>query len=285
MKSVGAAFDSHVSGETTTIATRLLVTRRDGVIVAFTSHPYDIAVGGQVYSSSGGETPTNIESAADLAVDNLEVIAIIDDDALTEEELVAGFYDYAQIEIAEFNYIDPSMGSMILRSGTLGEHAIVRGKVRVELRGVMQPLQQTIGRVYQKRCDADLYDARCQVNTASFIQSGAVIASSTRYTFTTSGLAAADGWFNNAKLKWLTGANSGRSMEVKRSTISSSITTVEFHFAMPFTIVAGDTFEVPAGCDLTRSTCVSKFNNVVNFRGFPDMPTRDAVLEYPDSPG
>lgn len=285
MKSIGGTLDTHISGEVTSIATRLLITRTDGYQIAFTSHPYDISVGGTTYKAVGGETPTNIESSADLAVDNLDVIAIVDDEALQEDELVAGFYDYATIEIAEFNYQDPAMGSIILRTGTLGEHSMVQGKVRVELRGVMQPLQQTIGRVYQKRCDADVYDSRCAVNTASFIQSGAVISSATRYTFTTSGLPNGSGWYNNAKLVWTTGANSGRGMEVKRSTIAASITTVEFHFAMPFTIVAGDTFAVPAGCDLTRSICISKFNNIVNFRGFPDLPTRDAVLEYPDSPG
>jgi len=285
MKNVGAALDTHISGEVTTIANRLLITRTDGVVVAFTSHPFDIRVDGQTYHAVGGETPTNFESASDLSVDNLEVFAIIDSDALTEAELVGGLYDYASIEIAEFNYIDPAMGEVILRGGTLGEHSIASGgRVRIEARGLLQPLQQTIGRVYQKRCDADLYDSRCKVNTASYIQSGTVLTSVSRYGFTSDSLAGDSGWFNNAKLKWLSGVNSGISMEVKRSTIAASVTTVEFHFAMPFTIVAGDTFEVPAGCDLTRSECISKFNNIVNFRGFPDLPTRDAVLEYPDSP-
>jgi uncharacterized phage protein (TIGR02218 family) len=34
----------------------------------------------------------------------------------------------------------------------------------------------------------------------------------------------------------------------------------------------GDTFTVYYGCDHTPGTCQSKFNNLVNFRGFPYVP-------------
>jgi len=284
MRTVTSSYQGHVDGETTAVATLWSITRRDGVEFHFTGHTSDISVGGTEYKALSGETPTNIESSADLAVDNVDIIARLDSEDFTEEELVAGLFDYATIQVEEFSYADPSLGTMILRAGTLGEHAVDRGKVRVELRGVMQPLQQTRGRIFQKRCDADVYDARCQANTATFLQSGTVIASTNRYTLTASGLGAANDWFNNAKLCFTTGANSGICREVKRSTIATSITTLQFHFALPFTIAAGDTFVVPAGCNLTRTDCLSKFNNVANFRGAPDLPTRDAVLAYPDSP-
>ena len=42
--------------------------------------------------------------------------------------------------------------------------------------------------------------------------------------------------------------------------------------AMPQPIAAGDAFTVTAGCDKPFATCHDRFDNVVNFRGFPHIP-------------
>lgn len=350
MKTVSGAFETHIGQETTSVATTYELVRRDGVVLGFTSHDQNLAAGGVEFHATLGDAPSEIKSSADLAVDNLEVMALVDDDRIVEAELLAGLYDFATIEIAEVNHQDLGQGSMILRKGVIGEQTVGRGQVRVELRGVMQVLQQTIGRIHQKRCDADLGDARCKVrlappqwaaatgysvrsardaNTGSVVRpsvfndrhfkctaagtsggsepswnttlggttndNGVVwtaiealtVASSvatvtSRRVFTTAAISRSDGWFDGGVVRWLTGLNAGLEAEVKRWTDASN--TIELHQAMPFAIAASDTFEVTAGCDLLRATCKSKFDNIWNFRGFPDMPTRDAVLAYPDSP-
>jgi hypothetical protein len=38
---------------------------------------------------------------------------------------------------------------------------------------------------------------------------------------------------------------------------------------MPNTMAVGDTFNIIAGCNKLKRTCIDKFNNIVNFRGFP----------------
>ena len=43
-------------------------------------------------------------------------------------------------------------------------------------------------------------------------------------------------------------------------------------YPLPFAPAPGDTFNVAFGCDHTQATCQSKFNNLVNFRGFPYVP-------------
>ena len=42
----------------------------------------------------------------------------------------------------------------------------------------------------------------------------------------------------------------------------------------------GDTFTVTAGCDKRFATCRSKFDNQLNFRGFPHLPGNDAAYGY-----
>jgi len=64
-------------------------------------------------------------------------------------------------------------------------------------------------------------------------------------------------------------------MEVKTSTAAGVITLQQ---AMPFATVIGDTYSMSAGCAKTLDTCRVKFNNVVNFRGFPHVPGMDKMV-------
>ena len=43
-------------------------------------------------------------------------------------------------------------------------------------------------------------------------------------------------------------------------------------------IAVGDSFNIIAGCDKTVSICSERFNNIINFRGFPDIPGTDKLL-------
>lgn len=57
----------------------------------------------------------------------------------------------------------------------------------------------------------------------------------------------------------------------------------ELWLSPPFKVQVGDGYEAMAGCDKYFDTCKNKFNNVVNFRGFPHLPGRDSISKYPDS--
>jgi len=51
------------------------------------------------------------------------------------------------------------------------------------------------------------------------------------------------------------------------------------HEPFPFPVQVGDTFTVVTGCDRLISTCSAKFNNVVNFRGEPNVPGIDKLMQ------
>ncbi len=90
----------------------------------------------------------------------------------------------------------------------------------------------------------------------------------------------ADGWFTAGKLTFTSGANFGLGIEVKTHKNDSGVGLVLWQ-AMPQPIAAGDGFIVTAGCDKRFSTCGNRFNNTVNFRGFPQIPGNDFVVRYP----
>ena len=97
--------------------------------------------------------------------------------------------------------------------------------------------------------------------------------------FTASGLGAyASNWFTGGLITWLSGANDGRTAEVKLHARSGSTVTIELWQQTSEPIAPSDDFRILAGCDKQFATCRAKFNNVPNFRGFPHVPGNDFLL-------
>lgn len=269
MKTLSAALKSHYAKGTTTLATCWKATLLNGTVICATSLDRDIVFDGLTYKAAQGYTISDIESSADLNPDNLEIDGVLASPAITDSDIYSGLWDYAAIEIFEVNYADLSQGKNVLRSGTLGEVRGGRSKFVAEMRGLMQAFTRTIGRIIIKECPADLGDSRCKIDLAPLTKTGAVESvSSNRIISDAARIEAAD-WFTGGKLTFTSGANSGRSMEVKKSTPGQ----LELTHAMFDVIAAGDTYSVYAGCTKRFSEdCVGKFSNGVNFRGFPHLP-------------
>lgn len=103
----------------------------------------------------------------------------------------------------------------------------------------------------------------------------------TTFTATIDEPRAADGWFAGGVLTWESGANTGRAIEVKGWTQASG--RIELFLPMGYAIRVGDAFRIHPGCDKRLDTCVSRFANVLNFRGEPYVPGQDALMSYPDA--
>lgn len=84
-------------------------------------------------------------------------------------------------------------------------------------------------------------------------------------------------YYDGGLLIWETGASAGRPMEVK----TWDGTTIKLFQRVFYPIAVGDRFVIHPGCDKRRETCVSKFNNILNFQGFPDVPGQDAYMNSP----
>jgi uncharacterized phage protein (TIGR02218 family) len=280
MKAISGALTQHLTGEVTTLATCWKITRRDGLVQGFTDHVRDLEVDGVTYKAASGYTRTAIRSTADLAVDNLDVESVFADDGITEQDLRTGKYDFAEIRMFLVNYEDLGQGILKLRRGWLGEVTIRDGMYVAELRGMTQKLQMTVGEVYAPDCAADLGDVRCGVNLATLEESGTVATVTSATAFETS-LAQATGWYDGGELTWTSGANAGQTVAVRSWDVGTSKLTL--FLPAFYAIQAGDAFTIRPGCDKTFATCQAKFDNAINFRGFPHVPGNDQVFRYPDA--
>jgi len=276
VKATPAALQAHNALEVTTIATCWKVTRTDGQVFGFTDSVADLVVSGITYLAASGYTASAIESAAALNVDNGEVQGGLDDATISEADLLAGLWDFAQIEIFEVNRADLTQGTRKLRRGWLGEVRTGRGAFVCELRGMMQVLQQSVGRLVAPACNADFADSRCGLVAATYTVSGTLTSVTSNRVFTDSGRAEATDYYAGGKITFTGGANAGIPMEVKAFTSGGII---EAALSLPFAVVAGDTYTLLAGCKKRlEEDCRDKFNNVVNFRGFPHLPGINRVV-------
>jgi uncharacterized phage protein (TIGR02218 family) len=256
--------------------------RSDGVVQGFTDHDTDVVLGEVICRAGSGLSGSEVTQKLGLAVDSSEISGALADNTLNEADLAAGRYDGAVVELWLTDWIEPDL-RVLLAKGILGEVRREGAAFTAEVRGLSDRLSQDSGRLYTATCSADVGDARCKIDLtgAAFHGNGAVGALNATSTFTASGLDAFDdGWFTAGKLTFTSGANAGLAVEVKSHRNNGTV-TLDLWQAMPEPIESGDTFSVTAGCDKRFQTCHDRFNNVVNFRGFPHIPGNDFVISYP----
>ena len=276
-KTISVALKNHLAQEVTTLVTCWKASLKNGEVFGFTEYDKNLTIDGVVYYANTGYTPSAIASSNNLAVDNLEVEGLLNSDAITEADLIAGIWDYAVIEIFTVNYEALSEGKLHLRKGTLGNVKHNRTSFIAELRGMMQSYANVLGEVTTPTCRAEFCDSRCKLNVNDFTVTGTISNVIDRRNIADSGRTEADGFFKYGLITFTSGANNGYSMEVKEYTQAGGL--VELILALPYLIEIGDTYTMVRGCNKTIQQCVS-YNNAVNFRGEPHLPGIDKALAY-----
>lgn len=282
--SAQALLDHLATGLTTTCQAWAIV-RRDGVTLGFTDHDQPLAFDGMTFRADAGLTARAIASATGLAVDNSEAMGILSDRAIRDQDVEAGRYDGATVTAWLVNWADPAQ-RMVRFSGTIGEIRRGQGVFHAELRGQAELLNQPQGRAYLKSCSAVLGDAACGIDMAGFSTTRAAetVREGQVFGFTAFD-EVADGWHDRGRIVVLSGAAEGLSSVIRQDRLTG--TARELILWEPFRapVVPGDLLRIEAGCDKRIATCRLKFANVLNFRGFPDIPGEDWLVSVPRSDG
>ena len=279
MRALSPGLAAHLAQGATTLCHCWKVLRRDGVALGFTDHDRDVTLNALVYAARSGLETSEAESALGFAVGGGAVSGALTADALGEIDLANGAYDGATIETWLVNWSDASQ-NQLLDVGVLGEVRRSDRAFTAEIRSLAHQLDQERGRIYQSACSADLGDARCGVALAGFTASAVITATDGRLSLTAAFPAYAGGWFVNGRVTFTGGANAGLHAQVKEHRSDGFNGTLSLWSPLVKPISVGDAFSVSAGCNKRFDTCLSKFANAVNFRGFPHMPGNDAVVAY-----
>lgn len=276
MRTIPSGLATHILSETKTLAWCWKVQRTDGQIFRFTSHDKNLVLNdGGKYMAESGFVGSAAQAKTGLSVDDMQIDGAISSTAITKQDVLAGLWDGAEVTVYVTNWASTGGGNATIQKGRIGNIELRGGAFVAEIRSIADAFNRRVGRTVARRCDADFGDARCGVNLLSHTVSGEVTVVSDNATFS------GDAWPSQAlgKITWDTGANSGRSMEIKTVDVAGNFT-----LALPMfsAIQVGDTYTATAGCGKNRSDC-KNYSNINRFRGFPDIPGMTAVLEYPDA--
>ena len=274
---------AHLAGGTTTVARAWAVVRRDGTVLGFTDHDRDLTFDGLNFRASSGVTAKALQQSTGLSVDNSEAVGALSNAALTEGDNLAGVYDGAEVSVWLVNWADVSARVLQFR-GSIGEIERAGGAFRAELRGLTEALNQPQGTVYQKACSAVLGDVRCRfdLTTPGFFDERPAEQVTDRLLFEYVGFSGfADRWFEAGRMLVLTGAAAGLIGVIKNDRLTADGRMIELWQSIGADVAPGDLVRVEAGCDKRTDTCKFKFNNFLNYRGFPAIPGEDWLMSYP----
>lgn len=277
------ALISHLESGSTSVCRAWFLRRRDGRTYGFTDHDLDLSFEGILFRADSGLSARAVQQTTGLAVDNTEAMGALMSDALSETDILEGRFDGAEVTAWLLNWADVEARKIVFK-GTLGQIERGAGAFTAELRGLTEPLNQPRGRVFQRSCGAVLGDGACRFDLGQlgYIGQGEVTArrSDGNFSVTLDGSFAVD-WFERGQIEILSGAAQGLSGLIKRDTAQDTGRDLELWQEIRAEIAVGDQVKVTAGCDKRAATCKAKFNNFVNFQGFPDVPGDDWMMSYP----
>jgi uncharacterized phage protein (TIGR02218 family) len=215
------------------------------------------------------------------------------DTPVSEIDLMAGAYDYAEFVAYQVDYNNLVSGRhIILQTGTLGRTTVTDSGLSFtsELRGLTQALKQSITEKWSLTCRAVFGSTEgsaqsrypCNFNVDVLWTSGYVsgVGVDNTQSFTTAGIAPVYGG-EPGLVEWLTGANAGRTDETESfDTLpwvgdpSGQPDVIGLTFGASYPIQVGDTFRFRDDCPKNPVACKAR-NNYQNYRGEPSIPVSD----------
>ncbi len=276
-------FAAHLASVATTVCRCWALVRSDGLVMGFTDHDTDLAFDGIAFRADTGLSAKALQQTTGLAVDNTEALGVLSDASLTEADILAGRYDGAEVRAWLVNWARVEDRLLQFR-GSVGEVMREGGAFQAELRGLTEALNQPQGRIYQKQCAAVLGDELCRFNLGlpGYALDRPVEDISAGRVFRFANVAGFDDrWFERGTLRVLSGQAEGLIGIVKNDRATGLARQVDLWEAIALPVVPGDLVRIEAGCDKTAETCRLKFQNFLNFRGFPDIPGEDWLMTYP----
>lgn len=267
------------------------ITRLDGTVYRFTTHDEIVTLYGEQYTPCDGLAASAIDSSMTSTgndASDVEVLGLLTDDHVSAADVADGLFDGAKFEAWRVGWGEAAEIPQRLVKGILSSSTVESASYKAQvLTPATRLSQQPLLDVHTAGCRWELGDSRCKVNLPALQVAGAATATATmnavsqlhRRRFQDTSRVEANGYFTLGTLTWTSGANTGRSSEVK--TFTAGVITL--WSPMPHPIQVGDAYVMVPGCNKLKDTCKTKYANYINFGGFPDVPGQDAITETPDA--
>jgi uncharacterized phage protein (TIGR02218 family) len=279
VKTIPSAIQAKLTAGCSTMCYAWKIVRTDGEVLGFTDHDTTLTIDGLVCSAAAGFDATVIAASLGYTSSDVTATGVIESDDITESDILSGLYDDAEVTLFWVDWSNPS-DYVVMLTGTVGQLSVNGVEVQVEIKSLLDKLNRNVGRMYRRTCDAQFCDVRCGLNEASYTEGGTVTTVLANDVFMVGGLNAVSGTYTYGLLTFAASASQpGAKCPVRMNTLDG-LTLLELWSPMAVAPVVGDAFAIVSGCPRTLKACKA-FGNVVNFRGFPQIPGNDVLTQIP----
>ena len=256
------------------VATFWRIRRKDGVTLGFTAHDRDLWFDDVLHRSAPGMLPAAIRRTSDLSADNAEMEGAFSHDSISAQDLSAGRFDSAQIEVGAIDW--ETLHSAILYRGEIGSVNQESTQFAAELRSAKSDLDIDPVPRTSPTCRASFCGPGCGLSPIPF--SHELFVESANPSEQRITLADAPPLTNllGGTLRFVDGPKSGIRFEI----VGADSAELILNGTPDPNTKAGDRVLVIEGCDHTITTCSTRFGNSANFQGEPFLPGNDLIARY-----
>nr|MBL8412735.1 DUF2163 domain-containing protein [Dechloromonas sp.] len=259
----------------------LRIVCRNGLTVRVTRYPVDLVMSnGQVYVSGSGYDFTSYEATAGFSPSAFDLEGILGFAGVTRDAVASGVFDGARAYLFACDYRNPVEDYEPIVASFLGKGTLTDSGYRFEEMALIDALNQSVGDTYKPQCGKVFGGqeyAGCKVSLAALTVTGTLTSVTSSSAFADAGRSESSDWFALGTICFTSGLNAGlKPLEIKSFAAGGGIVTYEPFYYTP---VIGDAYEMIPGCRKRLSDCRDKYANVVNFGGFPDMPTSSVYAQ------
>ncbi|MET0154512.1 MAG: DUF2163 domain-containing protein [Rickettsiales bacterium] len=250
-----------------------VVSRVDGETFRMCDFDRDVVHGGETYGA--GYAPA-FDGDVTLSRGTDAGAMRFSGKGLPEDDISKGLFDGADMRCFMVAPLFPEYGRADVMRGIVVEAKLQDGRFAFGVAGMGARASLIHMARFSPLCRAALGDARCGVDLDALSVSGEVTeeGEDAYRAFVFSDAPENAAAFRCGKAKFTSGANAGAVFSVA-SVTENRVTLGE---SCPFPIAQGDAATLSPGCDKYFSTCMSRYDNAVNFRGEPHVPGVQALL-------
>lgn len=247
-----------------------------GDVFRLTTHVRDLTMSnGEVYLSDTGYDATAYQSGSDATPAAIDLEGFVGLAGMTRAKIASGIFDGARVYIFRCDYLDPVEDYEPVTAGLFGKTTLIDGRYRIEGMSLGDTLNQSVGISVSPACRHTLGNAGCGFTITPAL--GAVTGVTSNTVFQDTSRSEAADWFAYGTLEFTSGPNAGLApIDIKRYEADG---TIELFEPAYYTVEVGHTFSLTPGCRKTLAACRDKFANVLNFGGFPSVPTSSTYGE------
>jgi uncharacterized phage protein (TIGR02218 family) len=244
-----------------------------GTTIRLTHHPVALTMSNAaVYlpatSDFTGYSATSSMSSSVVDLEGIAGMVGIDKDAIA-----SGVYDNARCYLFATNWDAPVEDYEPIVASILGKTSFSDDRYRIEEMALIDVLGQSVGKTYSATCQKTFGGqeyAGCKKVLAPITVTGTITHVTNSYQFRDSARTEAADYFGSGTIRFTSGNNSGlKKQEIKIHAADGSFDVYEPFYYLP---VVGDSYTLIPGCRKTHAACKA-WLNVVNFGGFPYVPT------------